>query len=463
MPLELPDLDDRTYADLVEEARRLIPSFDPLWTDHNPSDPGITVVELFAYLSELLLYRLNRVTEANQNKFLKLLQTPDWKATPGDLNGDTRQAVLSVRQQWRAVSPADYERIALGDFNDWLAAMQRADAANDAGALKEWWDLTHLDKADPANLPSKVPPVRRARCISGQNLERDQDPLRLLPDPAHVSLIAVPAPTEALPAVDPLRPPPALTAAVWGFLDERRVLTTRHHVVGAIHAPVSAELVVCGTADAVAAGGLAARIAERLDAFLDPISGGPDGEGWPFGRDVYVSELVEQMEGVQGVDYVTDVMLSSACAAGDVRCVAAPARWHAEGDLIGLELKGHHLPEAGIAAAGVVVAPNAAFLEVKVTAQVNPAGEDVAAVKRKVKSAVRAFFHPLHGGPGPTTASDRQILIADLRDALDDIPVFVQTLQVAVDPSRLLRQGETVTGFVVRAGEVVNWRTVVNA
>ena len=73
MPLQLPNLDDRRYADLVEEARALIPTYTPEWTNHNPSDPGITLIELFAFLSEMLLYRLNRVTAANILSFLKLL------------------------------------------------------------------------------------------------------------------------------------------------------------------------------------------------------------------------------------------------------------------------------------------------------------------------------------------------------------------------------------------------------
>src|SRR5690349_4133941 len=53
MPLPLPNLDDRSYTDLVEEARRLIPTYAPEWTNHNPSDPGIMLIELFAYLTEM--------------------------------------------------------------------------------------------------------------------------------------------------------------------------------------------------------------------------------------------------------------------------------------------------------------------------------------------------------------------------------------------------------------------------
>ncbi len=68
-----PDLDDRTWKDLVEEARTLIPKYAPQWTDHNPSDLGITLVELFAWLVEGLIYRLNRVPEKNYISFLNLL------------------------------------------------------------------------------------------------------------------------------------------------------------------------------------------------------------------------------------------------------------------------------------------------------------------------------------------------------------------------------------------------------
>lgn len=68
-----PKLDDRTFKDLVEEAIRLIPQYCPEWTNYNPSDPGITLIELFAWMTEMLLYRLNRVPDKNYLAFLNLL------------------------------------------------------------------------------------------------------------------------------------------------------------------------------------------------------------------------------------------------------------------------------------------------------------------------------------------------------------------------------------------------------
>lgn len=70
-----PNLDDRTWQDLVDDMRSLIPQYAPAgtWTDQNPSDIGITLIELFAWLVEGLTYRLNQVPDKNYIAFLNLL------------------------------------------------------------------------------------------------------------------------------------------------------------------------------------------------------------------------------------------------------------------------------------------------------------------------------------------------------------------------------------------------------
>lgn len=77
-----PNLDDRTWKDLVADARGLIPTYAPQWTDHNPSDVGMTLIELFAFLVEGLTYRLNRVPEKNYIAFLNLLGVTRDPMTP---------------------------------------------------------------------------------------------------------------------------------------------------------------------------------------------------------------------------------------------------------------------------------------------------------------------------------------------------------------------------------------------
>jgi hypothetical protein len=82
MPLPSPILDDRSYQQLRDELVRRIPVYTPEWTDHNASDPGITLLELFAFLGENLLYRFNQIPEATQLEFLRRLDMPLRAAIP---------------------------------------------------------------------------------------------------------------------------------------------------------------------------------------------------------------------------------------------------------------------------------------------------------------------------------------------------------------------------------------------
>ena len=73
MALPVPNLDDRRFQNLVDDAKRLVQRRCPEWTDHNVSDPGVTLIETFAYMTDQLLYRLNRVPDRNYIKFLELI------------------------------------------------------------------------------------------------------------------------------------------------------------------------------------------------------------------------------------------------------------------------------------------------------------------------------------------------------------------------------------------------------
>ena len=73
MALPAPNLDDRRFQDIVDEAKRLIPRYCPEWTNHNVSDPGVALIELFAWMSEMVLFRLNQVPDRFYVKFLELV------------------------------------------------------------------------------------------------------------------------------------------------------------------------------------------------------------------------------------------------------------------------------------------------------------------------------------------------------------------------------------------------------
>ena len=73
MALISPVLDNRSYEQLRDELIGRIPVYTTEWTDHNESDPGITLLELFAHLGESLLYRFNQIPETTKIEVLRLL------------------------------------------------------------------------------------------------------------------------------------------------------------------------------------------------------------------------------------------------------------------------------------------------------------------------------------------------------------------------------------------------------
>ena len=79
-------LDLRGFQDIVDEARRLIPKYCPEWTDHNLSDPGITLIELFAWMTEMILYQVNRVPDEMYERFLDMVGIGRRPPTPAMAN-----------------------------------------------------------------------------------------------------------------------------------------------------------------------------------------------------------------------------------------------------------------------------------------------------------------------------------------------------------------------------------------
>lgn len=78
MTLPVPPLDDRSFLDLVREAQQRITATDPDWTDLSVHDPGMVLVDAFAHLTDVMLYRLNRVPDRLYAVFLNLLGTQLW-------------------------------------------------------------------------------------------------------------------------------------------------------------------------------------------------------------------------------------------------------------------------------------------------------------------------------------------------------------------------------------------------
>ena len=82
MPIKPPKLDDRGYDDIIDEARKLIPQYCPEWTNLGPADPGMTLVQLFAWMTELIIFRLNKVPDKTYVHFLNFIGEERKRARP---------------------------------------------------------------------------------------------------------------------------------------------------------------------------------------------------------------------------------------------------------------------------------------------------------------------------------------------------------------------------------------------
>ncbi|WP_424097816.1 baseplate J/gp47 family protein [Moorena producens] len=263
MPLQLPNLDDKTYDDLVAEAISLIPTYAPQWTNHNPSDPGITLIELFAYLTEMLLYRQNRVTEANIIMFLKLLNGENWQHNPKkDLQTEIKEAINQVRDRYRAITCADFVELAL--------------------------------EADDT--------VARAHCLPRRNLNSENPLGEPVDKPGHVSIIIIPHSQDSNNSTP--QPSQELINKVKDYLEQRRLITTKIHVVRPRYLTISIRLTIHLNREAEAAD-LLKDVTDKLENFFCPLPNPEHPQGWPFGRNVYVSELYQLLDELEAVDYVT--------------------------------------------------------------------------------------------------------------------------------------------------------------
>jgi predicted phage baseplate assembly protein len=108
--------------------------------------------------------------------------------------------------------------------------------------------------------------------------------------------------------IEALQPPPELLEDVRAYLDDRRLLGTQLVVDGPAYVGVSVEATILvqrhRNSDEVRAA-----VADQIRLYLDPLLGGPDGAGWPFGRDLYLSEMQSVVQSVPGVEYAQDVTL----------------------------------------------------------------------------------------------------------------------------------------------------------
>lgn len=268
MPIPPINLDDRTFEQLAAEGRALIPRYFPDWTDYNESDPGITLLELFAFFMEAAIYQVNRVPERSLERFAALVGVARLQGEA--IEQTLARALASLQQQYRAVTAADFEALGIASNP---SAVARAKAVV-------------VDQAPPAQL-LKLVIVQTPASAAGLSLD-------------------------------------ALCQQVFAYLAPRRLITTRLQVVPPDETTVTIGVtVVRDAASRTVADAVASTVTAAITEFLSPLSGGVDGAGWPFGRSVYRSELDSVIEGLDGVDHIRQMLINGDENVGEVKLVSA--------------------------------------------------------------------------------------------------------------------------------------------
>ncbi len=150
MTLPTPTLDDRRFQDIVDEAKRLIPRYCPEWTDHNLSDPGVALIELFAWMTEMILYRLNQVPDLHYTRFLDLMgirlfppaaawtEEAFWLSAPQTsavtVGAGTQVGTIRTEQEESIVFMTD------GDLQIVPPALSKCVTSQQGGQYEDHWD-----------------------------------------------------------------------------------------------------------------------------------------------------------------------------------------------------------------------------------------------------------------------------------------------------------------------------------
>jgi hypothetical protein len=306
MSINLPNLDDRTYADLVEEALTLIPAYAPEWTNHNPSDPGITLIELFAYLTEMMIYRLNRVTDENKKASLQLLngQDPVWTLEKNThINQSVRDLILKYRKDHNALTAGELKLLASE------ADKQIANNTLNQNIRDVVLKLRHEPRAVTVNDFERLAleadsQVARAYCLPRRNLESTAKDAVNTEAAGHISVVIITKSSADEPSV--MATSGQLLVKVFKDIEPCCLLTTRLHVTWPQLLKLRIKISFTIQAD-VREADVRKEALTALSNFFHPLTGGENGSGWTLGRNVYVSDIYALLDKLPGVDFVEKV------------------------------------------------------------------------------------------------------------------------------------------------------------
>ncbi len=162
MSLPVTNLDDRRFQDIVDEAKRLIPQLCPEWTNHNLSDPGVALIELFAWMTESMLFRLNQVPDVFYTRMLNLLGFEQYPASAARAavtfwcaTGEGRAVTVPMGTQVSTVGTVGDMRVftTLADTTIRSPKLTAALTGDNLGTYNDVWEDLSLGIAPVAIFP----------------------------------------------------------------------------------------------------------------------------------------------------------------------------------------------------------------------------------------------------------------------------------------------------------------------
>lgn len=266
-----------SFDEFVGASVALIPAYAPDWTNHNPSDPGITLVELLAYFSEVLAYRALRVTPDAKLHFLRLLEggaAHDPEIRPGISSARLDEAigarVAALSHAACVVNADDFDRAAQGAALELLGASASLRTRTVIGA----------DLRDAARTEGTGAAVADVSVILAPERELNDAELERLCEHVRLSLAA------------------------------RSLLTTRVHVLGPVvlHVEIGCRVALKpGTPLDAVATAIDAALRRRFGPIGADDPPDPAAADRPFGGAQHLLEVTEVVGGVEGVDWVEQV------------------------------------------------------------------------------------------------------------------------------------------------------------
>lgn len=285
MSIPQPNLHTKKFKDISDEILTSIPKYTDKWTNHNPSDPGITILEMLAWIADTTLYRIDRIQEKTYVSFLRLVAGA---AGPEDVESllkepdldRSHQKILSLLKEVENGKEKSVEEIKAAVLV-FLSSRFRAVTEEDFRSLA-------IEATDSDVFSSKV----KKAVVSSKGTK--------------VEIIIVPDnwaeyEDEKLPEAERNARYGGLVKQVSDYINPRRLIGTIIEVKKPVFTSVKIDIKIISSPH-LKYENVEEDVKNRIINYLDPFVGGPAGKGWPYGKTLTVykiAQLVEETEGVE--------------------------------------------------------------------------------------------------------------------------------------------------------------------